>query len=158
MRVTGGIAAPAATLAPKIGPLGMSPKKVGDDIMAATKQWMGLKCTVQLTVLNRQATVCVVPAASSLIIKELKEPFRDRKKVKNITHGGNVTLEAMVKIAQEMRFKSQARHLVGTLKECLGTAHSVGCTVNGQHPTDVIAALNDGKITVDDDGNIEMSE
>ena len=37
MRTEGGIVAPASALAPKIGPLGLSPKKVGEDICKATK-------------------------------------------------------------------------------------------------------------------------
>ena len=60
-----------------------SPKKVGDDIAKATQDWKGLRITVQLTIQNRQAQVSVVPSASSLIIRALKEPPRDRKKVKN---------------------------------------------------------------------------
>ena len=60
-----------------------SPKKIGDDIAKATTEWKGLKITVKLTVQNRQASVEVVPSAASLIIKALKEPPRDRKKVKN---------------------------------------------------------------------------
>lgn len=60
-----------------------SPKKVGDDIAKATADWKGLKITVQLTIQNRQAAISVVPSAASLIIKALKEPPRDRKKVKN---------------------------------------------------------------------------
>jgi ribosomal protein L11 len=50
-----------------------SPKKVGEDIQKATLQWKGLKITVKLTVVNRVATVEVVPAASSLVIKALNE-------------------------------------------------------------------------------------
>ena len=49
----GGEAPAASALAPKIGPLGMSPKKVGDDIAKATKDWKGLKVTVKLTIQNR---------------------------------------------------------------------------------------------------------
>lgn len=83
LRAVGGESAPASTLAPKIGPLGLSPKKVGDDIQKATKDWKGLKVTVQLTIQNRVATVSVVPSSSSLVMKALKEPPRDRKKVCN---------------------------------------------------------------------------
>ena len=46
-----------SSLAPKVGPLGLSPKKIGEDIMKATTDWKGLKITVQLTVQNRQAQV-----------------------------------------------------------------------------------------------------
>lgn len=60
-----------------------SPKKIGDDIQKNTGEWKGLKITCRLTIQNRQAKVEVVPSASSLIIKALKEPPRDRKKVKH---------------------------------------------------------------------------
>ena len=84
VRVTGGEVPGASSLAPKVGPLGMSPKKVGDDIVKATQgEWKGLRVTCKLIVQNRQAKVEVVPSAGSLIIKALKEPPRDRKKVKN---------------------------------------------------------------------------
>lgn len=75
--------AATSSLAPKIGPLGLSPKKVGDDIMKATGDWKGLKVTVKLIIQNRQAKVEIVPSAASLLIKALKEPPRDRKKVKH---------------------------------------------------------------------------
>jgi len=52
-------------------------------------------------------------------MKELKEPPRDRKKVKNIKHSGNVTLDAIINIARIMRSKSMAKKLVGTVKEVI---------------------------------------
>lgn len=83
LRAVGGEVGATSSLAPKIGPLGLSPKKVGDDIAKATTAWKGLKITVKLTIQNRQATITVVPSAASLVIKALKEPPRDRKKVKH---------------------------------------------------------------------------
>merc|ERR1712230_194277 len=80
LRATGGEVGSSATLAPKIGPLGLSPKKVGEDIAKATGDWKGLRVTIKLTIQNRQAAVSVVPSASSLVIRALKEPPRDRKK------------------------------------------------------------------------------
>ncbi|KAF2321763.1 hypothetical protein GH714_002560 [Hevea brasiliensis] len=89
VRVTGGEVGAASSLAPKIGPLGLSPKKIGEDIAKETaKDWKGLRVTVKLTVQNRQAKVTVVPSAAALVIKALKEPERDRKKTKNIKHSG----------------------------------------------------------------------
>jgi len=43
----------------------------------------GLRVTVCLTIQNRNATISVIPSASSLVVQALKEPPRDRKKVKN---------------------------------------------------------------------------
>merc|ERR1711988_1964814 len=79
-------------LAPKCGPLGLAPKKLGDDICKGTKEWKGLKVTVKCTVQNRQCQVEVIPSASALLIKALKEPVRDKKKVKDIEHDGDISL------------------------------------------------------------------
>jgi large subunit ribosomal protein L12e len=47
-----------------------------------------------------------------------------------------------------MRFKSLARELSGTVKEILGTAFSVGCTVDGQSPVDITHAIDAGEIEI----------
>eukprot|EP00746_Dinoflagellata_sp_MGD_P160265 gnl/MRDRNA2_/MRDRNA2_86898_c0_seq1.p1 gnl/MRDRNA2_/MRDRNA2_86898_c0~~gnl/MRDRNA2_/MRDRNA2_86898_c0_seq1.p1 ORF type:complete len:163 (-),score=19.68 gnl/MRDRNA2_/MRDRNA2_86898_c0_seq1:308-796(-) len=119
----------------KIGPLGLSSKKVGDDIVSQTqKDWKGLRVPIKLIVQNRQAQVEVVPAASSLIIKALKEPPTDRKKNKNIKHGGDLSLDDIVSVASLMGTKSYASSIFGTIKEVLGTATAIGCTVRGSVP------------------------
>ncbi|KAM8936502.1 large ribosomal subunit protein uL11-like [Lycaon pictus] len=82
LRCTSGEVGATSALAPKIGSLGLSPKKVSDDIAKATGDWKGLRITVKLTIQNRRAQIEVVPSASALIIKALKEPPRDRKKQK----------------------------------------------------------------------------
>lgn len=148
VRVVGGEPAGASVLAPKIGPLGMSPKKVGDDIQKATKDWRGLRVTCELKVQNRQATVSVVPSASSLIIKALKEPLRDRKKEKDIPHDGNLSMDDVIEVAKVMAERSLARTFAGTVKEILGTCCSVGCTVEGQDPRDIQAKIDAGEIDV----------
>ncbi|KAL3287201.1 hypothetical protein HHI36_001678 [Cryptolaemus montrouzieri] len=148
LRCVGGEVGATSSLAPKIGPLGLSPKKVGDDIAKGTADWKGLKITVCLKIQNRQATISVVPSAASMIIKALKEPPRDRKKQKNIKHSGNITLDDVIGIARQMRPRSMAKSLNGTVKEVLGTAQSVGCTIDGKPPHDVIDEVNDGSVEI----------
>ncbi|XP_074035672.1 ribosomal protein L12 [Leptinotarsa decemlineata] len=148
LKCVGGEVGATSSLAPKIGPLGLSPKKIGDDIAKNTADWKGLKITVQLKIQNRQATISVVPSAASLIIKALKEPPRDRKKQKNIKHSGNISFDEIISIAKQMRPRSMAKQLSGTVKEVLGTAQSVGCTIDGKPPHDVIDEVNDGTIEV----------
>ncbi|KAL4676244.1 hypothetical protein H8959_010389 [Pygathrix nigripes] len=135
-----------SALAPKISPLGLSPKKVGDDVAKATGDWKGLRITVKRTIQNRQAQTEVVPSASALIIKALKEPPRDRKKQNNIKHRGNITFDEIINIARQMWHRSLARELSGTIKEILGTAQSVGCNVDGSHPHDIIDDINSGAV------------
>merc|ERR1711929_25708 len=98
------------------------------------------------TVQNRQAQVAVCPSAAALIIRALKEPPRDRKKVKNIKHNGNITMDDIIAAARVMRPRSMSREFSGVMKEILGTAQSVGCTVDGQDPHDVIDGINDGSV------------
>ena len=58
-------------------------RAAGEDIAKETaKEWKGLRVTCKLTVQNRIAKVSVVPSAAALVIKALKEPTRDRKKVR----------------------------------------------------------------------------
>ena len=112
----------------------------------ATGDWKGLRVTVKLTIQNRQAQVSVVPSASSLVIKALKEPPRDRKKEKNIKHTKSIPLDDIIEIARKMRFKSMAKDLKGTVKEILGTAFSVGCQVDGKSPKEISDDIESGEI------------
>ncbi|KAF1992496.1 ribosomal protein L12 [Aulographum hederae CBS 113979] len=148
LRATGGEVGASSALAPKIGPLGLSPKKVGEDIAKATGDWKGLRVTVRLTIQNRQAAVSVVPSASSLVIRALKEPPRDRKKEKNIKHTKSIPMDEIIEIARTMRHKSMAKSLEGTIKEILGTAFSVGCQVDGRSPKAINDDIDSGEIEV----------
>ena len=103
---------------------------------------------VQLKCQNRAAEIIIHPTSSALIIKELGNYERDRKKVKNVTHKGNLTLEQVKKIAKVIEEKSMAKNFTGTVKQVLGTCLSIGCTVDKQSPKDVIAKLTRGELKV----------
>ena len=152
MRVVGGEMGSAASLAPKVGPLGLSPKVIGEDIQKNTMDWKGLRVTVRLRILNRKATVEVVPSASSLIIKELNEPYCARKDCDGpAEHDGNISFEQVIGIARQMRERSMAKELKGTVLEMLGTCRSVGCTVDGEHPEDITERVQSGDLSVPDE-------
>lgn len=57
LRCIGGAVGATYALAPKISPLGLFPKKFGDDIAKATSHWKGLRITVKLTIQNRQTQI-----------------------------------------------------------------------------------------------------
>ena len=151
LKAVGGEIGSASALAPKLGPLGLSPKKVGEDIQKATKDWKGIKVTVKLSVVNRVATPSIIPTAAALVLKELKEPPRDRKKVKNVVHSGNITLDGVINIARAVRFKSMSKKLEGTVLEVLGTANSIGCKVNCKTPMEVQEEIHNGTTVIPDE-------
>ena len=97
---------------------------------------------------NRVCHVTVLPTAAPLILQALKEPPRDRKKVKNPVHNGKIKLDDVIGIAQKLRPKSYAADFKGTVKEVLGTAVSIGCTIDGEDPRAVQSKIDDGEIEV----------
>lgn len=129
IRTVGGEVGAVSALAPKIGPLGLSPKKIGEQLCSATKDWEGLRVTCKLKIQNRQAEVEVVPSAAAFLIKGLKEPKRDRKKVKNIKHDGDLSLDYVIEIAKILKRRSLSTNLKGCVREILGTAKSIGCSI-----------------------------
>ncbi|KAI1133883.1 ribosomal protein L11 [Hypoxylon sp. FL0543] len=57
LRATGGEVGASSALAPKIGPLGLSPKKVGEDIAKATGDWAIYRKASELLSSSRFRTV-----------------------------------------------------------------------------------------------------
>ena len=57
-------------------------------------------------------------------------------------------MEQVFDIARTMRPRSISRYFSGTVKEILGTAQSVGCTIDGSHPHDKIDEINEGTLNV----------
>ncbi|ELP84681.1 60S ribosomal protein L12, putative [Entamoeba invadens IP1] len=150
VKVLAGDAAAGASLGPKVGPLGLNPKKTADDLAKSTLAWKGLRVTVRITVINRVATYEVIPSASALILKALKEPPKDRKKNKGVptVHSGSISMDDVYEIARTMRPRSLAKNFSGTVCEILGTAVSCGCQVDSRSPREVIADIKAGKIEV----------
>eukprot|EP00823_Brevimastigomonas_motovehiculus_P001100 TRINITY_DN11635_c0_g1_i1.p2 TRINITY_DN11635_c0_g1~~TRINITY_DN11635_c0_g1_i1.p2 ORF type:complete len:166 (-),score=46.95 TRINITY_DN11635_c0_g1_i1:60-557(-) len=150
LRCFGGEPAGAASLAPKVGPLGLSAKKIGDDVAKSTMAFKGLRVTVRLVVQNRNAQIEIVPSAAALLIKALNEPERDRKKEKNILHHGSLTMDQIYEVARAMRPRSMAKSFKGTVKEILGTCVAVGCQVDNEYPRDTQDKIDEGKIVCPD--------
>jgi large subunit ribosomal protein L12e len=149
VRVPGGEVPPVPALAPKVGPLKLSPKSVGEDLAKATKDWKGMRVTCKLTVINRKVSVEIIPSATALLIKALKEPPRDKKKEKEIQHDGDITFADVMNIAKVMQPRSMAKDLKGTVLEMLGTARAIGCTIDGQDPEDLTAEIHENGLPAD---------
>merc|ERR1711977_107612 len=144
VRVRGGDVKPSIALSQRCGPLGVNAKNIAADIGKLTSKYQDFKVMVCVSIQNRKADVKMLNTTSSLIFRELKEPGRDRKKVKNIKHNGNITLEQVKLIAKEMRHKSNSKEMKGTILEVLGSCVSMGCTVDGLSPKDITKKIKEG--------------
>ena len=61
-----------------------------------------------------------MPTAASLVIRGLAEGPRSADE--DVVHDGDISMDQIIEIAREMRPKSIAKTLSGTVKEILGTA------------------------------------
>lgn len=115
LRFARGEVGTTSSLAPEISCLGLSPKKVGDDIAIAPGNWKGLRITVKLTTQNRQAQMrwCPLPGHQS------PQRATKRQKQMKMKHSGNTIFDEIVNIAQQMQHLSLARELSGKIKEIL---------------------------------------
>ena len=57
-------------------------------------------------------------------------------------------MDQVIEIARKMRPNSYAAEFSGTVKEVLGTAVSVGCTIEGKSPKDVQKQIDNGEVDV----------
>merc|ERR1712131_33555 len=152
VRVCGG-EPPGPTFSQKCGPLKINSKGVGEDVKKLTvKDYKLQKVHVELAVQNRQVTLKLVPTTAQLIIRELKEKRLPKKKGAEKVdqpHDGDLSFASLLKIVQEIHEeKSRSNDLKGTIKQVLGTARSVGCTVAGQSCKDLTEAVTSGKNAV----------
>jgi large subunit ribosomal protein L12e len=147
-RVWGGESGVTAKLAPRLGPLGVNSGQVGQQVAKATEGYKGFRCTVQITIVDRQATISVVPTTSTLLIAALQEPHRDRKKTKGVRHSGSLSIDTIIDIARQMRHKSMSKTLAGTVKEVLGTAQAMGALCEGQDSKVIQKKITSGEIPI----------
>ena len=149
MKVVGGEASLNAVLSAKLSPFGCNPKKAGETISKETKEYNNIRLYVKLSIQSREIKkVELLPTCSAYIIKALKEPARQRRKVKGAVykHTGNLTLQQVKDVAKNMKDKSLAREFKGTVKEVLSICVAVGITVDGKSPKDIQKAIDDGSI------------
>jgi large subunit ribosomal protein L12e len=148
LKIVGGEPPSNAVLSAKLTPFGCNPKKAGEEISKNTKEFTNIRIYVRLSIQAREIKqVELMPTCSALIIKELKEPVRQRRKVKGAIykHTGNLSFEQVKNIAKKMSHKTLAREFKGTVKEVLGSCLAVGITVDGKSPKEVTKEVDNGQ-------------
>jgi len=145
--VEGGKASPGPPLGPAIGPLGLNVKQVVDEINKATKEFEGMQVPVKIIVTDpkkRTFTIEVgIPPVSQLIKKELG--IAKGSSEAGHTAVGDLSMEAVVRVARAKIDQMLAPDLKAAAKEVIGTALSMGVTVEGKDPREVQREIDEGK-------------
>ncbi|MCI4353392.1 MAG: 50S ribosomal protein L11 [Thermoplasmata archaeon] len=133
--VEGGKAAAGAALGAALGPLGVNVAQVVVQINEHTKQFAGMKVPVLVKVdaATRAFTLEVGrPPTAALLLKEAgKEKGSGKSKGEVI---GDVSMDAVRKIAEAKGADLQGRSDEERVNQVLGTAVSMGLTVDGADP------------------------
>lgn len=148
LKIVGGEAPSNAVLSARLAPFGCNPKKSGEEIAKQSKDYTNIRLYATLHIQSREIKkVDLLPTCSAMVIKELKEPVRQRRKVKAAVykHNGNINFNAVKQVAQKMLAgKSLSRTLKAACKEVLGSCVAIGCTVDGKSPKVVTKEINSG--------------
>ncbi|HOV52407.1 MAG: 50S ribosomal protein L11 [Methanosaeta sp. PtaB.Bin018] len=141
--VPGGKASAGPPLGPALGPLGVNVAQVVAKINEQTKDLNGMQVPVKILVKSRTEFEIEVgtPPTSALIIKEmgLEKGTGDKSAV------GNLTMEQVLKIANIKRRGLLSKSLKNAAREVIGTAGSVGATIDGMPSKEAQMAVASGK-------------
>jgi large subunit ribosomal protein L11 len=141
--VPGGKASAGPPLGPALGPLGVNVAQVVAKINEQTKDLNGMQVPVKIKVKSRTEFEIEVgtPPTSALIIKEMgvEKGTGDKSTV------GNLTIEQVVKIANVKRKNLLSKTLKNAAREVIGTAGSLGATIDGLPSKEAQQVVADGK-------------
>lgn len=143
--VDGGKATAGPPIGPALGPLGFNVMMIVDKINDLTKDFQGMRVPVRVTVDidTKEFDVEVgIPTTAALIAKELGiEKGSGNPGSQKV---GNLNIEQVIKIAKIKRPQLLSKSLKEAVKEILGSCVSMGVTVNGKDPREIIREINSG--------------
>ncbi len=144
--VTGGAASAGPPLGPALGPLGVNIMEVIKAINDKTKDFEGMKVPVTVIVdsdTKKYEIEIGIPSAAALIMKEAG--IQKGSGTSGTEWVGEVTIDAVIKVANTKLEKSYASSLKSVAKTIIGTCLALGVKVEGKTPKEITAEINEGK-------------
>ncbi len=145
-RIKGGEATPAPPLGPSLTQLGLDVNKVISEINELTKDYKGMEVTVNVHVNTETKEYRIEvksPPTSALLLKlaGAEKPSGDPAHSKV----GDITFENVVKVALMKKDSLTAKTLKKAVKTVLSTAATIGLTVEGKEPKEVVKEVEEGR-------------
>lgn len=147
--VEGGKATTGPPLGPALGPLGLNLGQVIKDINEKTKSFAGMQVPVTVNVIDpatkKYEIIIGVPPTSALLKKEIG--IEKGSKAKGSV-AGNATLDQIKKVAEQKKPSLLSYNMKGAVLEVLGTALSLGITVDNKNPKEIQNKIKNGEIEI----------
>ncbi len=148
--VEGGKATTGPPLGPALGPLGLNLGQVIKDINEKTKSFVGMQVPVTVNVTDpstkKYEIIIGVPPTSALLKKEVGVEKGSGNNKENIV--GNATMEQVKRVAETKKPSLLSYNMKGAVLEVLGTALSLGITVDGENARVVQNKIKNGEIEI----------
>jgi large subunit ribosomal protein L11 len=144
--VTGGAASGGPPIGPAVGPTGINIKDVVDEINDQTMVFRGLTVPVRIECdpETKQFKIFVeTPSTASLLLKEVGVEKGSSSCLEEKI--GDLTFEQVVKVVEAKKEKFLDKTFKSAIKTALGTALSVGVTVEGEDPREIQKRLENGE-------------
>lgn len=139
----GGKASAGPPLGPALGPLGVNVAQVIAKINELTKDLNGMQVPVKIKVKSRTEFDVEVgtPPTSAMILKEIGA----EKGTGDSSTIGNLDMEQVIRIADIKRKDLLSKNLKNAVREVIGTAGSLGVTIDGLPSKEAQMAVAAGK-------------
>jgi len=144
--VPAGKATPGPPIGPALGPTGVRTPQVVQKINEATKQYEGMSVNVSVIIdlESKEFQVEVMePSVSSLLLK--KVGAEKGSATPHTAKVGNVDFDYVVELAKSKIDKMNTSSLKSAVKTVLGICRSVGVTVDGSDPKELIEKVDKGE-------------
>lgn len=144
--VTGGSASGGPPIGPAVGPTGINIKDVVDEINEKTTIFRGLTVPVRIECdpETKQFEIFIeTPSTASLLLKEAG--VEKGSSASSDTKIGNLTIDQIIQVVEAKKDKFLDKTLKAAVKTVLGTALSVGITVEGEDPRAIQNKINNGE-------------
>jgi len=144
-QIEGGKASPEPPLGPALSDVGLNVSEVVDKLNEITKPYEGLTVDVKIIVDLDTKSYRIelgLPTTTSLLLKfaGASEPSGDPAHNKV----GDIKMEDVIKVAIMKKPEMNAKSLKAAVKCILGSARSIGLTVEGKDPKDVVREVEQG--------------
>ena len=144
--VTGGAASGGPPIGPAVGPTGINIKDVVDAVNDKTMMFKGLTVPVRIECdpETKQFEIFVeTPSTASLLLKESGVEKGSSEPGENKI--GNLTFDQIITVAESKKDIFLDKTFKTCVKTVLGTALSVGLTVEGENPRLIQQRINNGE-------------
>jgi large subunit ribosomal protein L11 len=144
--VTGGGASAGPPLGPALGPLGVNIMEIINAINDKTKDFEGMKVPVTVSVdpdTKKWDIEIGIPSSAALVLKEAG--IQKGSGTSGTEWVGDVTIDAIIKVANTKLEKSYATSLKSVAKTIIGTCLALGIKIEGKTPKEITVEINEGK-------------